>query len=290
MKLNWRLMCYRVAVVLLSLTVCTAQHRSLVSQLPSYVGTYIDRPGHTLEIVAGDELFAVQDEAKYRLHSSGTDQFTTAGGGRISFHRDALGNVDAYEERGQSHPRVSRTITPESAALAYPRPLRKDAVEAYEYREPTDLHDGIAVGQIEHSSLGLATADRIVQGVLDGTFEDVHSVLLYQYGKLVLEEFFYGYNARRQHQLRSATKSVVSALAGIAVDQGALQGVGERVLPRLSYTNYANSDPRKSAMTLGNFLSMASGLDCNDHSSSSPGRETVIDETPDWLKRPSIFP
>src|SRR5271154_7409524 len=27
-----------------------------------------------------------------------------------------------------------------------------------------------------------------------------------------------------------------------------------------------------------------SGLDCNDHSSTSPGRETVIDDQPDWVK------
>jgi CubicO group peptidase (beta-lactamase class C family) len=37
-------------------------------------------------------------------------------------------------------------------------------------------------------------------------------------------------------------------------------------------------------MTLGNFLSMSSGLACNDHSSDSPGRETVIDDAPDWVK------
>ncbi len=37
-------------------------------------------------------------------------------------------------------------------------------------------------------------------------------------------------------------------------------------------------------MTLDNFLSMSSGLDCNDHSSTSPGRETVLDNQPDWVK------
>jgi CubicO group peptidase (beta-lactamase class C family) len=37
-------------------------------------------------------------------------------------------------------------------------------------------------------------------------------------------------------------------------------------------------------MTLANFLSMISGLDCNDHISSSPGRETVLDDAPDWVK------
>jgi CubicO group peptidase (beta-lactamase class C family) len=123
-----------------------------------------------------------------------------------------------------------------------------------------------------------------VRAILDGTYKDVHSVLLYQDGKLVLEEYFYGYNAQRTHQLRSATKSVVSTLAGIAIDRGAFTGVDERVMPAMSYTSYANPDPRKAAMTLGDFLSMSSGLDCDDDSSTSPGRETVLDDAPDWVK------
>jgi CubicO group peptidase (beta-lactamase class C family) len=52
----------------------------------------------------------------------------------------------------------------------------------------------------------------------------------------------------------------------------------------MNYASYANPDPRKPTMTLGNFLSMSSGLDCNDHTSVSPGRETVLDDTPDWVK------
>ena len=75
----------------------------------------------------------------------------------------------------------------------------------------------------------------------------MHSELLYQDGKLVLEEYFYGYNAQRPHQLRSATKSVVSALAGIAIDRRALSGINERVMPAMSYSSYANPDPRKTA-------------------------------------------
>ena len=140
------------------------------------------------------------------------------------------------------------------------------------------------MGNISQSDLGAATENKIVQGILDGSFKYVHSVLLFQHGHLVMEEYFYGYDATRQHQLRSATKSVVSALAGIAVDRGAIPGAAEPVLPHMSYTGYANPDPRKAAMTLGNFLSMSPGLDCNDHSSDSPGRETVIDDAPDWVK------
>jgi len=103
-------------------------------------------------------------------------------------------------------------------------------------------------------------------------------------GKLVLEEHFYGYSAGRTQQLRSATKSVVGTLAGIAIDHGALSGVNARVLPLMSYASYDRRDPRKAAMTLDNFLSMSLGLDCNDHSSTSPGRETELDNQSDWVK------
>ena len=59
------------------------------------------------------------------------------------------------------------------------------------------MHDGIAVGDIAHSDLGVAIANDIVRSILDGTYKDVHSVLLYQRGKLVLEEYFYGYSVER---------------------------------------------------------------------------------------------
>ena len=259
---------------------------SAQTNLQDYVGTYTESPGHTLEIVDGDDgLFAVLDEAKYPLRPAGVaDQFRTITGQTVPFVRDAEGKVTGYKQDGQFHPRVSGSVTPQSAALGRVRPKGQDSPADYRYHPPLDLHDGIGVGDIARSDLGIGTANTIVRGVLDGTYKDVHSVLLYQRGKLVMEEYFYGYNVQRPHQLRSATKSVVSILAGIAIDQGAITGVNERVLPHVSYTSYANADPRKVTMTIDNFLSMSSGLDCNDHSSTSPGRETVIDDKPDWVK------
>jgi CubicO group peptidase (beta-lactamase class C family) len=273
-----------LALMLVMLGGSVRAQKTPALHLSDYVGTYTDAPGHTLEIADGDGLFAVLDEAKYVLRPSGVDQFTTITGQTIPFRRDANGRVTGYEQDGKFRPRVSSSITPESAALARPRPQGQDSALDYRYHPPANLHDGIAVGDIARSDLGAATADAIVRGVLDGTYKDVHSVLLYQHGKLVMEEYFYGYSVQRPHQLRSATKSIVSALAGIAIDRGALSGTGEAVLPRMGYASYANPDPRKAELTLGNFLSMSSGLDCNDHSSTSPGRETVIDDAPDWVK------
>jgi len=273
-----------VAGLLFSLPCFILAQSPIHNNLADYAGTYSYEPGRNLEIIAGDELFAVLDEAKYRLKPVGDDVFTNPGGQKIPFRRGANGKVSGLEESGKFRPRVSATVSPESAALARPRPAGQDSPDSYRYHPPADLHDGIAVGDIAQSDLGTATANAIVRGVLDGTYKDVHSVLLYQHGKLVMEEYFYGYSAERTHQLRSATKSVVSALAGVAVDRGVLTGADEAVLPQMSYASFGNPDPRKAKITLGNFLSMSSGLDCNDHSSDSPGRETVIDDQPDWVK------
>ena len=277
-----RLQAFSAVLVILASGLKAQQ--TAASELADYVGTYADAPGHTLEMVDGDGLFAVLDEAEYQLRPSGVDRFTTMIGQTVSFPRDASGKVTGYEQNGTFHPRVSTTITPESAALARPRPKGQDSPADYRYHPPEDLHDGIAVGDIAQSDLGVGTANTIVRAILNGTYKQVHSVLLYQRGRLVLEEYFYGYSAGRTQQLRSATKSVVSALAGIAIDRGALSGVNARLLPLMSYATYDHSDPRKAAMTLDNFLSMSSGLDCNDHNSRSAGRETVIDDEPDWVK------
>ena len=249
--------------------------------LTEYAGTYEYEGGRKIEIVAGEELFAVLDQAKYVLHASATDVFLTAGGQKLPFRRDANGTVLGFEENGHFYRRLSSQISAESASLAIPFPKER---LPYRYRVPADRKDGIAVGDIAQTELGADLPDKIVQGILNGAWKDVHSILLYQHGKLVLEEYFYGYTVDRQHQLRSATKSVVATLAGIAVDEHAIASVNEPVLPHMTYSSYGNPDPRKCQITLRDMLSMQSGLACNDHDNKSPGNEVVIDEKPDWVK------
>lgn len=245
-----------------------------------YAGTYeggLDGPVEI--IVTSDKVFAVIMEAKYRLTDVGGDTLQNSFGVRLPFKREH-GHITGYTQDGVFHRRLSDTVAPASLALAVARPGK----EPYRYRPPVDLHDGIAVGDIAATRLGRDAAATIVNGILDGTWQDVHAILLYQDKKLVLEEYFYGYDVARPHQLRSATKSVVSAVIGAAVQQGNLPGPDALVLPRMQYASYANADPRKAQMTLGNLLTMQPGLDCNDHSETSPGRETLIDEQPDWVK------
>jgi hypothetical protein len=248
------------------------------------VGVYDYAAGGTLQLIAGDALFAVIDEAKYRLRRAGPDVFVNAAGDSIPFRRDARGAVVGFVERGALYRAALGACRPPPPRSR--RRERRARGRTGTGRRP-DRGDGIPVGDIARTPLGAETAARIVGGVLDGTWPDVHGVLLYHGGRLVLEEYFYGYGPERPHQLRSATKSVVSALVGAAVARGALQGVDEPVLARLPYgpvAAYGNPDPRKARVTLGDLLTMRPGLACDDHDDRSPGRETVLYESPDWVK------
>jgi CubicO group peptidase (beta-lactamase class C family) len=251
--------------------------------LADFVGTYADGPNHKVEILVDDRgrLVAVIDDASYPLVVSGVDELTNGGGAKIPFHRDASGALDGYVDDGQQHARLSHEVSADTRAMLS-APART-AGAPYRYVPPPDRHDGIEVGDISGTPLGRATAQAIVAKVVDGSYPGVHSVLLYQGGRLVMEEYFYGYRVDRQQQLRSATKSVVSAVTGLAVDRRRLS-VDTPALARLGLAGYANPDPRKARITVGDFLTMRSGLACNDHSSDSPGRETVIDDQPDWIQ------
>ncbi len=118
----------------------------------------------------------------------------------------------------------------------------------------------------------------------DGTYPDVHGVLIYRAGKLVVEEYFYEYDRDRAHQMRSASKSIVSALVGIAIDRAALSGDSELVTKRFPYESYANPDPRKERLTLRDLLTMRSGLACDDCDGSSLGNEARVYQSADWVK------
>ena len=134
----------------------------------------------------------------------------------------------------------------------------------YRYEPPSRLPDGIPVGEAGPATLPPEVAEQLVNGVIDGTYADVRSILIYHKGALLLEEYFYGFNRDRPHEMRSLTKSVISLLAGAAIDRGLLRA-NEPVLARLGYSAFQNPDPRKAKVTLTHLLSNQSGFACNEH-------------------------
>jgi CubicO group peptidase (beta-lactamase class C family) len=79
-------------------------------------------------------------------------------------------------------------------------------------------------------------------------------------GTLVLEHYAKGYSATRPVNVKSASKSVISALTGIAIERGLIKGVDQPAadfFPELR----RDADRRKAAITVEDLLTMRSGLE-----------------------------
>jgi CubicO group peptidase (beta-lactamase class C family)/septal ring factor EnvC (AmiA/AmiB activator) len=110
-----------------------------------------------------------------------------------------------------------------------------------------------------------------------GLMKGVYSALVVRNGYLVVERYFReGYRAK-PHNLKSASKSVLSALIGIAIDKGKLhldQPICE-LLPQCKNLN----DPRKADITIRHLMTMTSGL-----STTSSEHYNQWVNNGDWVK------
>ena len=88
----------------------------------------------------------------------------------------------------------------------------------------------------------------------------LHSLLVSWRGDLLLERYYNGARATRLANIKSASKSVISALVGIAIDRKILTGVRQPIGPFFPELG-APSDAAKRAITLEDLLTMRAGLE-----------------------------
>lgn len=87
------------------------------------------------------------------------------------------------------------------------------------------------------------------------------AVLVSKDGKALAERGYNGRNPGAPTNIKSASKTVMSALVGIAIAKGVLEGTDQKVAPLLERDLPPNPDPRLNAITIGHLLSMQAGLD-----------------------------
>ncbi len=89
----------------------------------------------------------------------------------------------------------------------------------------------------------------------------LRSLLISVDGKLVAERYFNGVRATQAENLKSASKSILSALIGIALDRGYLKSVHEPI-ERFFPEHLAGAEnAKKKSITIENLLTMRSGLE-----------------------------
>jgi len=92
----------------------------------------------------------------------------------------------------------------------------------------------------------------------------IESITIVRNGYIVTDAYFYPFEKDTKHIIHSCTKSITSALVGIAIDKGHIKNVNQPILEFFPKKTIANLDEHKRAITLENLLTMTSGLQCRD--------------------------
>ena len=107
------------------------------------------------------------------------------------------------------------------------------------YHRPEELDDGWQTASLEDVGMDSSVLEGMVNALYMHTEHLVESIIIIREGKLVFEKYFPGrahatqgaypvmYDRDTPHILSSTTKSFTSALLGIAIDQGMIEGVNQ---------------------------------------------------------------
>ena len=161
------------------------------------------------------------------------------------------------------------------------------------YHNPIDINDGLHVSTLEKNNLNKVLFDRINQDICNGKYGNIHSLLVIENKELVIEQYYNGWERDRLHFLASTTKSFNSILIGIAIDQGKINNVNQKMLSFFPEYETLEKDSRKHKMTIKDLLTMTSGFKWDENSlppNDPNNMGNQMEQTDDWLKSALSLP
>lgn len=140
--------------------------------------------------------------------------------------------------------------------------------------------DGIKISSMEQEGINAAIINLLDSAITKGVYPNIHSVLIAKNNKLVYEKYWSGtdqnwrhdvgriaHSKDSLHDIRSITKSFVSACIGIAIERGKIKSVDQNIFE--FFPEYAKQDTGlKSTLTIKHLLTMSSGLLWNEDTPS----------------------
>lgn len=89
----------------------------------------------------------------------------------------------------------------------------------------------------------------------------INSILVSIDGDIIAEHYFRGMNSGRTHNIKSASKSILSILIGIAIDKGYIESLDETIDHYFPEYFAQNPDSIKQSITIRDLLTMRGGLE-----------------------------
>jgi len=93
----------------------------------------------------------------------------------------------------------------------------------------------------------------------------IYSLLIIYDGYLICEKYFNRkFHGGTKHAINSCTKSIISALIGIAIDKGHIKNIDQKVIDLFPERAINKIDSRKEKMTIKHLLTMTTGLEWDE--------------------------
>ena len=129
---------------------------------------------------------------------------------------------------------------------------------------------------LEDVGIEASFINRMDSQIMNGTYPNIHSVLIAKNNKLVFEKYYSGkdenwgdnlgvipHHRDSLHDIRSISKSIVSACLGLAMAQGKIKSVDDKVLNFFPEFKMLDTG-LKSQLTIKHLLTMSTGLVWNE--------------------------
>lgn len=150
---------------------------------------------------------------------------------------------------------------------------------------PQTKQDGWTTATVKSAGISAAQLEAMEKALRAGEFKKITSILIARNGKLVYENYFGGSDATALRNTRSATKTITGMLIGIAIDKKMLAGANASMMSFFPDKKpVENPDARKEKITVEDFLTMSSLLECDDWNQFSRGNEERMYLIEDYVK------
>lgn len=90
---------------------------------------------------------------------------------------------------------------------------------------------------------------------------EIHSLIIIRHGYVVMEAYGEPFRKDIIHTLNSGTKSFTSALVSIAIREGCIKNVDQKIADIFSDRDIKNLDDKKKSISVRHLLTMSSGIE-----------------------------
>ncbi len=167
-------------------------------------------------------------------------------------------------------------------------------VPEYEYLVPEQVAGSWSTAHVSTVNINQTRIETLFNQVVSGNYPLLHSILIIRNSTLVVEEYFSGkpksqtdvsislptiqFDKDTLHYQASATKSFVSAMVGIAKEQGLISGV-EQLINTIFTDHLDLFEGTKNDITIANLLTMQSGIQWQEGSTA-----TMAQDRSNWVE------